>query len=112
VAFGLAIAVSMVVLFSPQTGVPTAPPGTDKVVHAVLFASLAATGWFAGARRRWLVPGLLAYAVVSELIQASPVLDRQASVADVAADAVGLALGLALARRRTAVGGQGTSRRP
>ena len=102
VAFGLVIAVSVIVLFSPQTGVPTTPPGTDKVVHAVLFAGLAATGWLAGTRRRWLVPALLAYAVVSELIQASPVLDRQASMADVAADVVGVALGLVLARWRTA----------
>ena len=111
VAFGASVVVSLVVLFTPRTGVPTAPPGTDKIVHFALFAALAGTALLAGARRRWLVPALIAYAVASELIQASPLLDRSASVADVVADMLGIAVGLlAAARFATSRRGGGPAR--
>lgn len=93
-AFGLVAAVSLVILFAPRSGVPTAPLGVDKLVHLLLFAGLAGTAVLAGARRRWLVPALLAYAVVSELIQSSPLLDRSGSAVDALADALGVLLGL------------------
>ncbi|MGY2005320.1 VanZ family protein [Blastococcus sp. SYSU DS1024] len=96
VAFGLVLVASLVVLFLPASGVPTAPPGTDKAVHLALFAVLAATGRWAGVGTPRLAAGLVAYAVVSELVQGIAPLGRSASVADGAADLAGVAVGLAL----------------
>jgi VanZ family protein len=101
--FGLAVALSLVILFTPGDHVPHAPIGVDKVVHCSLFAALAVTGALAGVRRGWLAVALLAYAAASEVIQTLPVLARDGSVFDALADASGVALGLAvaaLARRR------------
>jgi len=109
-AFGAALVVSGVVLFTPASGVPTAPPGTDKVVHLLVFAGLAATGQAAGVRTAPLLTALAAYAGVSELVQALPGLGRSASLADVAADLAGVALGLltwqGLRHRRSAALGR------
>ncbi|WP_233491688.1 VanZ family protein [Blastococcus sp. TBT05-19] len=104
VAFGVAVLVSLVVLFVPASGVPTAPPGTDKVVHLLLFAALAVTGRWAGFARLPLGAGLVAYAVLSEVVQGTTPLNRSASVADGLADVAGVLLGLlvwAAATRRT-----------
>lgn len=100
--FALVVAVSVVVLFMPGSHVPHAPNGVDKVVHCTLFLTLCVTGLLAGSRGRWLVPILLAYAVASEFIQTVPILQRDFSVWDIAADWAGVLLGtlaLAWARR-------------
>lgn len=94
-AFAAVLVASGVVLFTPSSGVPSAPPGTDKVVHVVLFAALALTGRAAGARTAPLVAALAAYAGVSELLQALPALGRSATALDLAADLAGIALGIA-----------------
>ncbi|WP_347042093.1 VanZ family protein [Brachybacterium nesterenkovii] len=95
--------------------VPAAPggvdvPGTDKAFHAGVFAL---TVWAlgrvlappaalspSGRTRRfpigWVVLGCLAHAVVIELVQGALLAGRSASVADVAADAVGIAVGVGL----------------
>jgi VanZ family protein len=93
-AFAAVGLLSLVVLFTPASGVPWAPPGVDKLVHAVLFAALAVTGRWAGAGLRRLAVLLVVYAVVSEVVQAWIPLDRTGSPADVLADVVGLLLGL------------------
>ncbi|MCF6746200.1 VanZ family protein [Blastococcus sp. KM273128] len=102
-AFAVALLVSAVVLFLPSSGVPTAPPGTDKVVHLLVFAALAGTGRWAGMPRVPLGAALLAYAVGSELVQGLTPIGRSMSAADVVADVVGIVLGLlvweALTRR-------------
>jgi VanZ like family len=70
----------------------------DKVAHAVAFACLAYTaarGW--PGRTRAIVLSLAAYGVAIELLQTLTPL-RSASMSDVAADLVGVAFGLALAR--------------
>jgi hypothetical protein len=94
-AFAVAVLVSLAVLFAPADDVPASPPGVDKVVHLVLFAVLALTGRWAGVRARLLVALLLAYALVSEVVQGLSPLERSASVADWAADAVGVLAGAA-----------------
>ena len=94
--FGAVVAVSLVVLFAPAGGVPSAPPGVDKVVHAVLFLTLAVTGRWAGFRPAVLLPALLAYAAGSEVLQGLETIGRTASVADWVADAAGVLAGLAL----------------
>ena len=93
-AFALAVVVSLVVLFTPGDDVPAALPGVDKLVHLLLFAALAGSGRWAGARAGVLGVLLVAYAAVSELVQGVSALERSASVADWAADVVGVLAGL------------------
>ncbi len=94
--FAVVVLVSLVVLFTPASGVPVALPGLDKVVHAVLFLCLAVSGRWAGAGRDLLGGVLLVYAAVSEVVQGLPALGRSMSLADWGADAVGVLIGLAL----------------
>jgi VanZ family protein len=97
-AFGVAVLVSLAVLFAPPSDVPSSPPGVDKIVHFSLFAVLAVTGRWAG-----VVPGLLAglliaYAAGSELLQGTDLIGRDSSVADMVADVAGAVVGLLLWR--------------
>ena len=94
--FAVAVLASLVVLFAPGSDVPSAPPGVDKVVHALVFAGLAVTGRWAGVPRNPLAGTLVVYAVGSELLQGLTPLARSASVADAVADLAGVAIGLAL----------------
>lgn len=103
-AFAVAVLVSLAVLFAPADDVPASPPGVDKVVHLLLFAALALTGRWAGARAGALGVLLVVYAAVSEVVQGFSALERSASVADWVADTVGVLAGLltwAWAARRT-----------
>lgn len=94
--FVVALLLSLAVLFTPAAGVPSAPPGTDKVVHLALFALLAATGRVAGIRPWPLLAGLTAYAAVSEVLQAWLPLGRSGDLLDGLTDVVGAVLGLGL----------------
>ena len=95
IPFTVAVLLSLVVLFTPESGVPTAPPGTDKVIHLLLFALLAATGRWAGMRWGWLLAALVVYAGVSEVLQATLPLGRDGDVWDAFVDSIGVGLGLA-----------------
>lgn len=98
--YGAALLLSAVSLFSPSdAGVGGVFPGSDKVGHIALFALVAATGWLAGVPLRWLLPGVLAYAVGSEVVQGAFLPHRAGDPADVVADTVGVLLGLGSARR-------------
>ena len=90
----MTVLVSLAVLFTPGDGVPTAPPGVDKLVHLALFAALAVTGRWAGVRAPVLAVLLAAYALLSEVVQALAPLQRSGSPADGLADVLGVALGL------------------
>jgi hypothetical protein len=94
--FAGVLVVSLVVLFAPAGDVPAAPPGVDKVVHAVLFLALAVTGRWAGLRPAVLLPALALYAAGSEVLQGMAAIGRTTSVADWIADVAGLLAGLAL----------------
>lgn len=102
--FVLAVLLSLGVLFTPASGVPTAPPGTDKLVHLAVFALLAVTGRAAGIRMWPLLFGLAGYAAGSEVLQAVLPIGRSGDVLDGLVDVAGAVLGLALyagvARRR------------
>ena len=65
----------------------------DKVRHALAFIALWAVGRRAGLRPSWmLAAGLIAFGVGIEVVQSfTP--DREASAADVLADAFGIAAG-------------------
>ena len=76
----------------------------DKVVHACLFASLgylAIKGWVLRSQLAWVLTGLVWLAPQSEWVQ-TYIPGRGASLADVAADVAGLAVGVgwALWRKR------------
>ena len=94
--------VSAVVLFSPSDGGVSAFPGSDKLVHLVLFALLAAaTRWRFG-RRTVALAVLVVYAVTSEVVQGVLMDSRSGDPLDVVADLAGVALGWLLVARRLA----------
>ncbi|WP_232237360.1 MULTISPECIES: VanZ family protein [Actinoalloteichus] len=105
--FPLAVLISLVVFFMPAGGVPSAPPGTDKVVHGAVFAMLAVTGLLAAVSRLPLSLGLVGYACLTEVLQAVLPLGRSGDPWDVLADLVGLGIGWGLVR----FGGRLASRR-
>ena len=90
-------AVSLAVLFTPGSAVPSGPPGSDKVVHAVLFAALAATSLLA--RIPWWATllWLAAYAALSEVLQATLPINRSGDVDDWVADVAGALVATAIA---------------
>ena len=91
---------SLYVLFWPDpAGGGSRLPGADKVVHALLFGLLAATARWRFGDRRGLLAAVLAYAAVSELVQALLLTERSGDLWDLLADAVGAVVGWLLARR-------------
>lgn len=89
---------SVYVLFRPGDGAPEPFPYADKVVHLVLFALVAAaTRWRFGARNV-VLRCVVAYAVLSEVVQAVAIGSRSGDVLDVLADLVGVGIGWQLAR--------------
>ena len=104
-AFASAVLLSFVVLFAPARDVPSAPPGVDKVVHALLFAVLGITGRWSGVRGPVLAVLLTGYGATSELLQAVTPLGRSASMGDWLADVLGVGAGL-LAWTRLSDGGR------
>ncbi|MEO7351013.1 MAG: VanZ family protein [Marmoricola sp.] len=104
VVFTGVVALSLVVLFSPGPNVPSGVPISDKVIHFLLFAALAATGRLAGMTTLRLAVGLVAYAGVSEILQTVLPIHRDGDIRDALADTLGVLTGLAVlaaARRRS-----------
>lgn len=97
--FAVVAPVVLALLFSPAPEIPSNLPINDKVVHAVMFAALAVSLRWAWVGVRPTVVGLLVFGVVSEVVQAVLPIGRSGSVADFAADALGVLAGVALASR-------------
>ncbi|MCE3554576.1 VanZ family protein [Pseudonocardia sp. RS11V-5] len=95
-SFALAVLVSLVVLFMPASGVPSAPQGVDKLVHLGVFALLGVTGRWAGVPPLPLVLGLAGYAGLSEVLQGVLPIGRDAELLDAVVDCLGVSLGIAL----------------
>ena len=91
----------MIAIIASIPGPAGAPSlfGWDKLDHLSAFAALALlarAGWPAAAR--WVTAAaLFAYGVGIELLQGSALVNRTASVSDLAANGLGIALGLAAA---------------
>ncbi|GAB3998554.1 VanZ family protein [Nocardioides marmoraquaticus] len=96
VAFGLVVGLTLYLFLTPAPP-EGGPDGSDKVVHALLFAALAVLGRAAGWRPLPLGVGLVAYAALTEVLQASLPIGRDGDLVDLAADTVGTVLGLAVA---------------
>lgn len=98
-AFGVVLAlVTLIALIPGPAGAPSLI-GWDKLDHLAAFAALALlarAGW-PGAGRPLTAGLLLVYGIVLEFAQAHPLVGRTASVSDIAADLIGIALGFALA---------------
>lgn len=100
------LALNAYAVLTPSTpGLPLFPHA-DKLVHVAIFLLPALLGVLG----RLPVPAwtgvLVAYAVLSEVVQATLLSTRSGSVADLLADVVGIALGItagAAIRRRRAV---------
>ncbi len=98
-AFAGAVVLNLVVLLAPDPDAPgSGVPGLDKVVHAGVFALLTAAGLAVGLAARWFVPAVLAWAALSEVIQATLLPARSGDWRDLVADAVGVAVGVAAVR--------------
>jgi VanZ family protein len=70
----------------------------DKAIHLVMFAALALSSLWARIPAGWTALWLGAFAVVSEFLQEVLPINRNGSIVDLAADAVGVAAGFAIAR--------------
>jgi hypothetical protein len=93
-ALAAAVFANLVVLYWPR---PVSAGGiayADKVVHLAIFALVAATALWARVPLAWLVGLLVAHAVSSELVQHWLLVNRSGDPADVAADLVGVAVGV------------------
>jgi hypothetical protein len=84
----------MIVLFVPTTGGVPVFPYADKLVHAATFALLAWTGVRVGLRTWPLLAALVAYAIGSEVVQATLLPERSGDVTDVLADVAGVGAAL------------------
>lgn len=75
----------------------------DETVHVSLFFGFAIAWAIALGRPRWVAAAGVALAIATELVQPLLPWERTAQLGDAIADAVGLALGLAIVRvaRRT-----------
>jgi VanZ family protein len=100
--FAAAVLFSLVVLFTPGPATPSVHPGVDKFIHLGLFAVLALTGRRAGLPPVGLACGLVAYAAVSEVLQAVLPIGRDGEVLDAVADSVGVSLALLATQLRAA----------
>ena len=93
-------AFSLYVLFWPSPAGGGGPVGADKVVHAVLFLLLAATARLRFGGRWPVLAVVLAYAGLSELVQAVALAERSGDLYDLVADGLGALAGWLLVGRR------------
>jgi VanZ family protein len=95
------LVLSLYVLFWPDpAGGGSGPPGSDKAVHLLLFAGLAASARARFGDAPTVLVVVAGYAVLSELVQALVLSGRSGDLLDVVADLGGAALGWWLAGRR------------
>ena len=93
VALGVALAIQLIALYSPEGLGGPQITGLDKVVHISIFAAPALVALLAGISAPWALGILAVHAPVSELIQHFALSHRSGDVFDALADFVGVALG-------------------
>lgn len=92
-AFAAALAVNLGFMYAPRVPGPPSEIRLDLIGHAVTFAALTFTGLLTRIPPRWLLVGVGVNAVASEVVQHLLLADRSGDPTDLAADAVGIALG-------------------
>ena len=94
------LGLALVALMAPGGGEMLPPGSSDKFAHTFGFFGM--TAWFAGVYRRshWggVVLGMLAFGVVTELLQGFATRSRSADPADFVADALGIGIAMIAAR--------------
>ena len=91
---------SAYVLFWPSpAGSSVTLPGADKLVHAGLFLLLAASARLRFGAAPRVLAAVLAYAALSEAVQAVLLARRSGDLLDLLADAAGALVGWQVARR-------------
>lgn len=91
--FWALVAIVTTLLLKELNGNIVGFPHMDKFIHALLFALLTATGYFAYSKyRTYLYIGLAVYGIITELLQAAITITRFASVYDWFADITGILL--------------------
>jgi len=93
VAFGVALVVQLIAVYSPVGPGGPQISRLDKIVHVFIFAAPALAALMVGIRARWALGILAVHAPVSELIQHFALPHRAGDVLDVMADLVGVAVG-------------------
>jgi len=99
VAFTAVVVLSLVVLFVPRAPAGPPLPEFDKLVHCGLFLLLAATTRWRFGPRLTLLALVIAYAALSEVVQAALLPMRSGDALDALADTGGALLGWPLASR-------------
>ena len=92
-SFGVALAVQLIAVYSPQGLAGPGITGLDKVVHASIFFAPALALLMMGIRARWALGILAVHAPTSELIQHFALPHRSGDVFDAIADLCGVLLG-------------------
>ena len=92
-AFGVALAVQLIAVYSPHGLAGPGITGLDKVVHVSIFFAPALALLMMGVRARWALGILALHAPVSELIQHFWLPHRSGDVFDALADLSGVGLG-------------------
>jgi len=92
-AFGVALAIQLIVVYSPEGIGGPSINGLDKVVHVSIFAAPALAALLAGMSAPWALGILALHAPVSELVQRFVLSMRTGDLFDVMADLGGVALG-------------------
>ena len=108
--FGVALAVQLAVLYWPRAVQPATGLPWDKLVHALIFGAVYATGVRAGIRWWVWLAVCLVHAPVSELVQDALLPQRSGDPYDAVADAAGVlvaAVAVGVAGGRAQTGGSG-----
>lgn len=95
----LSMVAALIILFTPASGVPSGFEHSDKIVHFVLFAALAWSSTVAAISPTWTAMWTVAFAALSEVLQAALPLGRSGSLLDLFFDVLGAAAGLLVAAR-------------
>ncbi|WP_205413010.1 VanZ family protein [Austwickia chelonae] len=95
------VAVQLVVLYTPSPGGGGALPGTDKVVHALVFALPVLAAGSAGRWWHWVAWTMVVHAPISEIVQHLFLPTRSGDPWDVVADLMGVAGAAWVVRRRS-----------
>ncbi len=96
-ALVLSILAQLLALYWPRPRVPAGPPGSDLVVHVLLFAAVAGSAVMAGLAVLPVMVLLAGHAVLSEVAQHWVVPARSGDPLDTLADLVGTAAGAGVA---------------
>lgn len=96
--YAFAVAVLLYLTLAPSRDLPQVNVW-DKAEHAIAWLVLAGLGLLLFPRRPWTIALFsLGVGVAVELLQATPLIARDADVRDVLADSVGIAAALAVGR--------------